>query len=164
MLSMRLAVPGYRPDKGTAQIPAILCSKPILVADRVKWFRRFDSARRPIWVAEVDGRVFGTVYLSSFYGGRPAHDATAKVSIYSATAYHRLGLGRRLKQWVIEQCPRLGITTLRSVHFDQNEATPRINGSLGFEQCGHLKEIAVVQGQRRGLIIWALRIPPQATE
>jgi phosphinothricin acetyltransferase len=64
---------------------------------------------------------------------------------------------------VIEQCPRLGITTLLSMHFDHNEATRRINESLGFEQCGHLKEIAVVQGRRRGLIIWALRIPPQAT-
>jgi len=37
----------------------------------------------------------------------------------------------------------------------------RLNASLGFEECGHLREIAVVQGQKRGLIIWALRIPAQ---
>jgi L-amino acid N-acyltransferase YncA len=138
-------------------------TKPIVVADRVEWFRKFDPAKRPIWVVEVDGRVVGTVYLSSFYGGRPAYDATAEVSIYLATAYHRRGIGRHLKQWVIEQCPRLGVTTLLSMHFDHNEATRRINESLGFEQCGHLKEIAVVQGRKRGLILWALRIPPQVT-
>jgi RimJ/RimL family protein N-acetyltransferase len=50
------------------------------------------------------------------------------------------------------------------MHFDHNEATQRINESLGFEQCGHLKEIAVVQGRKRGLILWALRIPPQVAD
>jgi L-amino acid N-acyltransferase YncA len=139
-------------------------TNPITVADRVEWFRKFDPTKRPIWVAEVDGQVVATAYLSSFYAGRPAYDATAEVSQYIATAYHRRGIGRRLKQWVIEQCPRLGVTTLLSMHFDHNEATRRINASLGFEQCGHLREIAVVQGQKRGLIISALRIPAQDSE
>ncbi len=132
-------------------------TQPITVADRVEWFRKFDPAKRPIWVAEVDGQVVATAYLSSFYGGRPAYDATAEVSMYIATAYHRRGIGRRFKQWVIEQCPRLGVTTLLSMHFDHNEATRRINESLGFQQLGHLTEIAVVQGQKRGLVISALR-------
>jgi phosphinothricin acetyltransferase len=136
-------------------------TQPITVASRVEWFRKFDPAKRPIWVAEADGTVIATAYLSSFYGGRPAYDATAEVSMYVATAYHRRGIGRRLKQWVIDQCPRLGVTTLLSMHFDHNEATRRINESMGFEQLGHLTEIAVVRGQKRGLIISALRIPPQ---
>jgi phosphinothricin acetyltransferase len=135
-------------------------TKPISVADRVEWFRKFDPARRPIWVAEMDGQVVATAYLSSFYAGRPAYDATAEVSVYIATAYHRRGIGRYLKQWVIEQCPRLGVTTLLSMYFDHNEATRRINESLGFQTMGHLTEIAVVQGQKRGLIIAGLRIPP----
>jgi phosphinothricin acetyltransferase len=139
-------------------------TRPITVAERVEWFRKFDPARRPIWVAEADGQVVATVYLSSFYGGRPAYDATAEVSVYIADAYQRRGLGRWLKQWVIGQCPRLGVTTLLSMHFDHNEATPRINESLGFRQMGHLTEIAEVQGHRRGLVIWALRIPPGKAE
>ena len=139
-------------------------TQPVAVADRVEWFRKFDPARRPIWVAEADGQVVATVYLSSFYGGRPANDATAEVSVYIATAYQRRGIGRRLKQWVIEQCPRLCVTTLLSVHFDHNEATRRINESLGFRQMGYLTEIAVVQGHKRGLVIWALRIPPKNAE
>jgi L-amino acid N-acyltransferase YncA len=137
-------------------------TKPITVADRVEWFRKFDPAKRPLWVADVDGRVVATAYVSSFYAGRPAYDATAEVSVYVATAYHRRGIGRRFKQWVIEQCPRLGVTTLLSMHFDHNEATRRINESLGFQQLGHLTEIAVVQGHKRGLIISALRIPPRS--
>jgi phosphinothricin acetyltransferase len=110
----------------------------------------------------MDGHVVAAAYLTSFYGGRPAYDATAEVSIYIATSHHRRGIGRRLKQWVIEQCARLGVTTLLSMHFDHNQATRRINESLGFEQCGHLREIAVVQGEKRGLVIWLRRIPSQA--
>jgi phosphinothricin acetyltransferase len=134
-------------------------TQPITVADRVEWFHKFDPTKRPIWVAEIDGVVVATAYLSSFYGGRPAYDATAEVSVYIATAYHRRGIGRLIKQWVIEHCRRLGVTTLLSMHFDHNEGTRRINESLGFQQMGHLKEIAMVQGQKRGLVISALRIP-----
>ena len=128
---------------------------PIRVEDRLEWFRKFDPATRPICVAEVDGQVVAWVSLSSFYYGRPACDATAEISIYVATALHGRGIGRFLMQWVIRKCPALGITTLLSMHFDHNQATRRINESLGFEQCGHLKEIAAVQGQKRGLVIWA---------
>ncbi len=135
-------------------------TRPIAVADRVDWFRKFDPARRPIWVAEIDGEVVATAYLSSFYAGRPAYDATAEVSIYIATAYHRRGIGRRLKEFVIGQCPRLGVTTLLSMYFDHNDATRRINESLGFQVMGHLTEIAVVRGEKRGLVIAGLRIPP----
>jgi len=138
-------------------------TQPITVAERIEWFRKFDPTRRPIWVAELDGLVVGTAYLSSFYGGRPAYDATAEVSVYVATATHRQGIGRRLKEFVIGECPRLGVTTLLSMHFDHNEATRRINASLGFEQMGHLTEIALVQGQKRGLVISALRISPRSS-
>jgi phosphinothricin acetyltransferase len=135
---------------------------PIRMADRLEWFRKFDPAKRPIWVAEVEGLVVAVAYLSSFYGGRPAYDATAEVSLYIASAYQRRGIGRRFKRWLIEQCPRLGVTTLLSMHFDHNEATRRINASLGFQPMGHLTEIAVVHGQKRGLVISALRIPPES--
>ena len=96
--------------------------------------------------------------------GRGAYDATAEVSVYVATEYHRRGIGRRLKEFVIEQCPRLGVSTLLSMHFDHNLATRRINESLGFQQMGHLTEIAVVHGEKRGLVVWALRIPPDTTK
>src|SRR6266545_4033830 len=78
------------------------------------------------------------------------YDPAAEVSVYLATAFHRRGIGRQFKQWVIEQCPRLGVTTLLSMHFDHNEATRRINESLGFQRLGHLTEIAMVQGHKRG--------------
>jgi L-amino acid N-acyltransferase YncA len=132
---------------------------PIEVANRVEWFRTFSRDRRPVWVADLDGKVIAVTYLRSFYGGRPAYDSTAEISVYVASEYHRQGIGRRLKEFVIEQCPRLGVTTLLSIHFDHNTATEHINDSLGFERMGHLKEIASVNGQLRGAVISGLRIP-----
>jgi L-amino acid N-acyltransferase YncA len=133
-------------------------TKPIAVADRVEWFKSHDPKRRPMWVAESDGQVIAWIGLSSFYHDRPAYDATAEVSLYIATAYQRQGIGKYLKQRMIEHCPQLGVTTLLSMHFDHNDATRRINESLGFQQVGHLTEIAIVNGRKRGLVISALRI------
>jgi phosphinothricin acetyltransferase len=132
---------------------------PVTVADRVEWFRKRDPDRRPIWVAEVDGKVVAWIGLSSFYGGRPAYDATAEVSTYVASDYQGQGFGKFLKRRMIAACPRLGVTTLLSMYFDHNEATRRINESLGFQVMGHLTEIARVGGCPRGLVITGLRIP-----
>jgi len=135
-------------------------TKPIAVQDRIEWFRRFDPVRRPIWVVEVQGEVAGWASLSSFYAGRPAYDATAEISMYIDPAFQKQGLGKKLKQFVINQCPSIGITTLLSMHFDHNEATRKLNEQLGFVQAGHLPEIAVVCGEKRGLVIAMLRITP----
>jgi phosphinothricin acetyltransferase len=134
-------------------------TKPVTVADRIEWFRKHDPAKRPLWVAELDGQIVAWIGLQSFYAGRPAYDATAEISLYIATAFQRRGIGMLLKRRMIEHCPRLGVTTLVSMHFDHNEATRRINEHLGFRQAGHLPEIAVVNGQPRGLLISLLRIP-----
>jgi phosphinothricin acetyltransferase len=138
-------------------------TKPVTVAERVDWFHKHDPAKRPLWVTELDGQIVAWIGLTSFYAGRPAYDATAEVSLYIATAFQRQGIGSHLKRRMIEHCPQLGITTLVSMHFDHNEATRRINRMLGFQEAGHLREIALVNGQARGLVISLLRIPSDST-
>ncbi|MEX2380856.1 MAG: N-acetyltransferase family protein [Opitutales bacterium] len=132
---------------------------PITVAARLEWFHKHDPKKRPLWVAEIDGKTIAWIGLTSFYGGRPAYDATSEVSLYIATHYHRRGIGTFLKRRIIEHCPELGVTSLLSMHFDHNAATRRMNERLGFQRVGHLPEIAVIHGQKRGLIISMLRIP-----
>jgi L-amino acid N-acyltransferase YncA len=133
---------------------------PVSVESRVEWFRKFEPARRPIWVAEIDGSIAGWVSLSSFYAGRPAYDATAEISTYIGVAYHKRGLGRFLKRYAIARCPDLGITTVLSMYFDHNAATKKLNDELGFTVMGHLPEIATVRGEKRGLVIAGLRVLP----
>lgn len=132
---------------------------PITVEDRIEWFRKFDPIKRPIWVAEDAGSIAGCIYLSSFYGGRPAYDSTAEISTYIRSSEQGKGIGTLLKQTMIEACPRLGVENLLSMYFDHNEATKRLNQQLGFEPAGYLTGIADIQGTKRGLMISILRIP-----
>lgn len=136
-------------------------TRPVSVDDRREWFRKFDPRKRPIWVAETGGKVVGCVYLSSFYGGRPAYDKTAEISFYIARDYQRKGLGTLMVQKMIEACPSLNVTTLIAMHFDHNEATRRLNRRFGFEVVGHLPDIAEVFGEKRGLLLSILRVKPQ---
>jgi len=135
---------------------------PVSVSERVEWFRKFDPERRPIWVAQEHGRVIGCVYLSWFYGGRPAYDKTAEISTYLANDSQGRGIGTMLKQRMIEACPRLGVENLVSMYFDHNEATKRLNRKFGFKVVGHLPEIAEVAGAKRGLLIALLKLPAGA--
>ena len=131
---------------------------PVSVADRLEWFRKFDPLRRPLWVAEIDGVVVAWIGLTSFYAGRPAYNATAEVSTYIATAFHKRGIGTLLKQRMIDHCPSLGVTTLISIAFDHNDATRRMNETLGFVQAGHLPEIAEIDGKKVGAVYFLKRI------
>ena len=133
-------------------------TSPVTVADRIDWFRKFDSQKRPLWVAEIDGEIVAWIGLTSFYAGRPAYDATAEVSTYIATAYQNKGIGTLLKRRIIEKCPDFGVTTLISIAFDHNDGTRRMNEKLGFVQAGHLAEIAVIGGKKIGVIYSLKRI------
>ena len=135
-------------------------TEPVTVEERREWFAKHTPNRRPLWVAEIDGEVIAWIGLSSFYGGRPAYDATAEVSMYIAPAHQNRRLGRELMERMIAACPRLGVTTLLAMYFDHNEPSRRLCEKLGFEQVGHLRHIAKLDGDSRGLIIAARRIPP----
>ncbi len=135
-------------------------TEPVTVESRKAWFATHDPARRPLWVAEIDGVMVAWVGLSSFYGGRPAYNATAEVSMYIAPAFQNRKLGRELLERMIAACPRLGVKTLLAMYFDHNEVSHRLCAKLGFEKVGHLQGIAKLDDAEHGLIIAALRIPP----
>lgn len=143
------SVPGGRATADT---------RPISVDERIDWFHAFTPHQRPLWVAEEGGRVVGCVYLTSFYGGRPAYHKTAEISFYLSTACQRKGIGSLMVERMIQACPGLGVTTLIAMHFDHNEATLGIMRKFGFRQVGHLPEIAEVFGEKRGLLLSILRV------
>ena len=82
--------------------------EPVTVESRRAWFAQHEPNRRPLWVAEVSGAVVAWIGLSSFYGGRPAYDATAEVSMYVDPRFQAKGLGRNLMEHSIAACPRFG--------------------------------------------------------
>lgn len=148
-------------DIYNAAIPTRLATadlEPIKVDDRRAWFVEHSPDFRPIWVLEIDGKVAAWIALNSFYGGRAAYNATAEVSIYIASNYQHQGYGSLLLKHVIGECDRLKVTTLLAFCFDHNSSSTRLFERFGFVQRGHLPEIAVLDGENRGLSILALKL------
>jgi L-amino acid N-acyltransferase YncA len=131
---------------------------PVSVDDRRSWFDSHDSDRRPILVLEVDDNIAGWASLTDFVEGRPAYHATAEISIYIAPPYQALGYGRQLMQRIIEKCPALGIDSLLAIYFEHNIASQKLCELYGFEEMGHLKDIADLDGERAGVKIGVKRI------
>jgi len=78
--------------------------------DRQQWFDEHDESH-PILVAEVDNRVAGWASLSQ-WNRRAAYARTAETSMYVKEEYRGQGIGRQLKQAIIEEAGRLGYHTL----------------------------------------------------
>lgn len=145
-----------------AAIPTRLSTadlEPVTVESRRAWFQQYHPERRPLWVLEIDQQIAAWISLNSFYGGRPAYNATAEISIYIRPQHQRQGYGKLLVQHMIKACPRLGVTTILAMYFDHNKGSQQLFEGLGFQPMGHLTEIAILDGQTRGLIIAALRVP-----
>lgn len=131
---------------------------PITVESRREWFAKHNPQSRPLWVLEIESEVVAWIGLSSFYAGRPAYDATAEISIYISPLHQGRGYGALLVSRMIEQAPRLGVTTFLVFYFDHNEASRRLFQRFQFVPMGHLPEIAELDGVKRGVIIAGLKI------
>lgn len=133
--------------------------EPVSVADRAGWFAAHNEARRPIWVAEVDGGIVGWLSFSDFHP-RAAYGATAEVSIYLDPAVHRQQLGRLLLSMAVDRAPSLGITTLMGLIFGHNERSLKLFALFGFETWGTLPRVCVLDGIDRDVVIVGRRVTP----
>lgn len=107
--------------------------------ERLEWFESHDE-RFPILVAEVEGRIAGWASLSR-WRPRRAYDRTAETSFYVKADQRGKGIGRQLKQAIIEEARRLGFHTLIAGVAEGSEASLHLNESFGFEVVGTFKEV-----------------------
>ena len=130
----------------------------VSVESRQKWFEEHNAVNRPLWVIENDSKeIIGWVSFQSFYG-RPAYDATVEISIYLDTAQRGKGLGKEILQYCIDRAKQFGVKTLLGFIFMHNERSLKLFRHYGFEDWGTLPNIAVLDGQERGLKILGKRI------
>jgi len=130
----------------------------VSVESRQKWFDEHSSDKRPLWVIEnAYNEIIGWVSFQSFYG-RPAYDATVEVSIYLDPAQRGQGLGKEILQYCIEEAPSFGVKTLLGFIFAHNEPSLKLFRHFGFEDWATLPNIAILDGQERGLKIVGKRI------
>ncbi len=133
-------------------------TEPVTVLSKQKWFEEHSPDKRPLWVIEDSGhQTIGWVSFQSFYG-RPAYDATVEISIYLETEQRRKGFGKIILGYCIQNVDRFGIKTLLGFIFTHNEPSLKLFRSFGFEDWGTLPNIAILDGQERGLKILGKRV------
>lgn len=132
-------------------------TEPVSVESRVDWFEHHNPDRRPLWVAEFEGRIAGWLSFSSFYG-RPAYDRTAELSIYVDEPYRKLALGSYLLAQAIDRAPSLHLDTLLGFIFGHNQPSLGLFEKFGFERWGELPRVALLDGVERDLVIVGRRV------
>lgn len=97
-------------NEAVCSTTATFDTEPKRAEDRVQWFNDHDETH-PILVAEIDGRVVGWSSLSR-WSERRAYDLTAESSTYVTVQCRGKGIGRMLKETMIEEARRLAFERL----------------------------------------------------
>lgn len=114
-------------------------TEPKSVDERIQWLQTHDE-RHPVLVAEKDGKVVGWASLSS-WSDRCAYTDTAETSFYVHSAHRGRGIGRGLKEAIIEEARRLKYHTLIARVAEESRASLHLNEQAGFAHVGTLKEV-----------------------
>jgi phosphinothricin acetyltransferase len=114
-------------------------TEPKSISERTQWFQSHDD-RHPIIVALLDKKVVGWASLSK-WSDRPAYNDTAETSFYVKAEYQNQGIGRKLKQAIIEKAQQLKFHTLVARVAGESNVSLHLNESFGFVHIGTLKEV-----------------------
>ena len=114
-------------------------TEPKSLDERIQWLGSHDE-RHPVLVALADGTVIGWASLTS-WSDRFAYNDTAETSFYVHSQHRGQGIGRKLKEAIIEEARRLGYHTLIARVAEGSHESLHLNQSMGFFLVGTLKEV-----------------------
>lgn len=112
---------------------------PKSIEERRQWLESHDE-RHPVLVAVIDGVVVGWSSLSR-WSDRAAYDSAAETSFYVHSTYRGRGIGRKLKEAIIEEARRFGYHTLIARVAEGSRESIHLNEAAGFVHVGTLKEV-----------------------
>lgn len=99
------------------------------------WF----STEKHVFVAEVDGEIFGTMWLKANQPGLGSHVGNAAYMV-SPNAKGK-GVGRKMAEFSIEEARRLGFKSLQfNFVVKSNEVAVNLWQSVGFEIIGEIPD------------------------
>lgn len=128
------------------------------VNQRIEWFEKHDPGKYPIYIAEITDTVaaFGT--LSPYRPGRRAMQQVAEVSFFVDYKHHKKGIGTALLKHMMNDCPRLNITSLVAILLDINVPSIALLEKQGFKKWGHLPNIIQLENKTHGHLYYGTTI------
>lgn len=112
---------------------------PKTTAERLEWLATHDQ-RHPVLVAILEGKAVGWASLTK-WSDRPAYDDTAETSFYVKSECRGQGIGRMLKEAIIEEARTLHFHTLIARVAEGSQESLHLNESAGFEHVGTMKQV-----------------------
>jgi L-amino acid N-acyltransferase YncA len=147
-------------NQAVASKSATADMSPVSLESRKTWLLEHSPSRHPVFVAENQEAIVGWCSLSPYRSGRMALRHTVEISYYIDAECHGMGVGSFLISHAIEKCPQLGIKTLFAIILDINVESTRILEKFGFEEWGHMPDIADFDGRECGHLYYGLRVVP----
>jgi phosphinothricin acetyltransferase len=114
-------------------------TEPKSLAERTQWLRSHGE-RHPVLVAVMDNKVVGWASLSE-WSDRCAYHDTAETSFYVKAAFRGRGIGRKLKEAIIQEARRLRYHSIIARVAEGSEESLHLNQTVGFIHIGTLKEV-----------------------
>ena len=100
----------------------------------------------------VDGAVEGWIALLPV-SGRPCYAGVAEISVYVAEAARGKGVGAELLAALVESAERVGIWTLQTSVFPENEPSLALLRRFGFRTVGTRERIGRLHGVWRNTVL-----------
>jgi len=129
---------------------------PQTVEQRAIWFSHYRD-RHPLIVCEIEGYVVGYACLSEFRT-KEGYKNTCELSVYIDPDYQRRGIGQELMVSVIELGRKIGLHVIIAGITADNEISIKMHIKLGFELCGHMKEVGFKFGRYLDCLFYQLFI------
>ena len=107
--------------------------------ERAQWLQSHDE-RHPVLVAVAEGKVVDWASLTR-WSERRAYDDTAETSFYVHSTHRGRGIGRKLKDAIIEEARRLRYHALIARVAEGSGESIYLNERAGFVHVGTLKEV-----------------------
>lgn len=126
--------------------------------DRREWFLEHDKDKYPIYILEVDDNIIGWGSISPYRKGRGGLRETAEISYYLDYNYHRLGYGKMLIEYIINDCKRLGIKNLFALLLETNKASIIILEKFGFTKWGFMPDVVNLNSVSCGHLIFGMKV------
>lgn len=96
--------------------------------------------------------------------GRCVYGGVAEVSVYIAKDYRGLGLGSLLMKALIQQSEEIGLWTLQSGIFPENQDSIKLHEKMGFRYIGRRERIGKLEGQWKDNLLFELRSKTVGTD
>lgn len=133
-------------------------TKEINIKDRKDWFNEHNSDKYPIYVMEFNDTMIGWGSISPYRKGREGFKETAEISYYLDYNYHGQGYGKKLIEYMIADCKRLGIKNLLAMLLEINKKSCLILEEFGFSKWGFMPDVVNIKGKRCGHLIYGRKI------